>query len=234
MSKLIKHEFRATARIMLPLLLASVVSSIVFAAVQKTDNLPDAIMYLLCIVCFTATLAVGVMCLAVMISRFYRNTMADTAYLTMTLPVNSHEFVCAELINDIIWMLIVSAVLLATFLSCLSILDMVSMPDSMRELSGALRLMKVRLSESGISPAGVRIAAAETVLGGLLVFTAFCQRFYAAMAVGQLSSKRRGLIAVLAYIAIGWVLGALLLVVLNASGKSMVMADQLSTVINDY
>ena len=221
MSKLIKHEFRATARIMLPLLLAAVVSSLVFSLIQKFDNLPGAVTVLSAMICTLTIMATGVMCLVVMIERFYRNTMADTAYLTMTLPVSTHEFVSAEIINDIIWLFIVSVALLAAFFGSLTLLDMISLPDSMKELAGAIRMFNEELAERNIGVGRVWLIGTEAVICGLLAFTAFCQRFYAAMAVGQLSSKHRGLLAVLAYIVIGWILFGVSVLSVNILGKNI-------------
>ena len=53
------------------------------------------------------------------------------------------------------------------------------------------------------------------------------------MAVGQLRSKHRGLFAVLAYIVIGWILGALFLILMNAGGKTLYFeaADKMGEVM---
>ena len=215
MSKLIKHEFRATARIIVPMLIICAVSSVLFAAFSRMEKMPEQVKVIFGFLCIGSVMAIGIMCLVVMINRFYYNTMTDTGYLTMTLPLNTREFVRAEIVNDIIWLLIVSVAIIAIFLCSLSIADMFSFPSSVKDYFSAIRQLKTELAESNINIVGLSFIAVELIIGALLAFTGFCQRFYVAMAVSQLSSKHRGLLAVIVYIGIGVILAILLVGILN-------------------
>ena len=93
--KLIKHEFRATGRIMLPLFLILLVTSVganfATRGLLETDNkLLDVLGVLLVMAFAIAIMGVCVMSMVVMDQRFYKNLLQDEGNVMMTLPVSVH------------------------------------------------------------------------------------------------------------------------------------------------
>ena len=94
--KLLKHEFRATARIMLPLfgllVLASVGANLSIRGMLDSDSTFLSTLGTILIMLFTvAIVAVGIMAFILMINRFYKNLLQDEGYVMMTLPVSIHQ-----------------------------------------------------------------------------------------------------------------------------------------------
>lgn len=211
MSKFIKHEFRATARLVLPILLIFVVSALAMSAIQKIPYAPGAIYAVLAMIMVVSLMAIAVIGLIVIISRFYRNTMSNDAYLTMTLPITEHELIWGEIITNILWVLIVSAVLFVTAILVMQISGMMDfLEHPMSTYFTALKMFNEELVENGVSVFGIVSVGIQAVLCAIVAFIAYCMHFYCSMAVGQLFNKHRILMSVLAYIAIRVILIALL------------------------
>lgn len=205
MSRLIKHEFRATARLILPFLAVSVFSALLFSFLDKSNN--QALLVLTAVVCSVSLMALAIIGLIIIISRFYRNIMTDQGYLTMTLPLNSHEFIWAELIMCLCWFLIVAVVLFVTFIAVLGNLNMISVPESLGEIGKLFSAIRTACNEHGASILMVAVIILEGMIAVLLAFFGYCLRFYNAMALGQVFSKNRVLWSVLAYMLLGIVIG---------------------------
>ena len=62
------------------------------------------ILFILILIFFgMGIVAVGVMALVVMVSRFYRNLLKSEGYLMFTLPVSVHELIWSKLIVSLVW-----------------------------------------------------------------------------------------------------------------------------------
>jgi hypothetical protein len=105
LSKLLKHEFKATARLLLPLYLVLFVLTIV-ERVAMSLNLKGSLeiipgfstmAYILSIV------AIAVVSCVIIILRFYKNLMTDEGYLMFTLPVKPQQLINAKLLVSIVW-----------------------------------------------------------------------------------------------------------------------------------
>ena len=90
--KLLKHEFRATGRIMLPLfgilLLVSVGANFSSRGMLNSDSSLLRTLGTIFIMLFIVGIfAVGIISFVLMINRFYKNLLQDEGYVMMTLPV---------------------------------------------------------------------------------------------------------------------------------------------------
>ena len=106
--KLLKHEFRATGRIMLPLYLILLVTAVganfSTRGLLETDyQVLDLLGGLLVMAFAVAIIAVCVMSMVVMVQRFYKNLLQDEGYVMMTLPVSVHQQVWSKLIVSAVW-----------------------------------------------------------------------------------------------------------------------------------
>ena len=109
LSKLLKHEFRATGRIGLPLCIGMIALSVLAAIALPLLNRENVsgvvttvstIIIMLYMLGFFA-LTIGV--LVVILERFYKSVLRDEGYLTMTLPTTLGKILSAKLICAVVW-----------------------------------------------------------------------------------------------------------------------------------
>ena len=94
--KLMKHEFRATLRVMLPLYLLLVVTALgarvsISGLLGTESALVDILASLLVVAFAIAMAAVCLVSVFLMVQRFYQNLLRDEGYVMMTLPVSVHQ-----------------------------------------------------------------------------------------------------------------------------------------------
>ncbi len=122
LSKSIKHEFRATSRIMLPLILAMLALSVVTHFAPMILDQGDvhwllqtaAVLVLALFSIGIVVVAVGT--IAVAATRFYRAFFSDEGYLNMTLPTSAHTHIASKLIVVFIWDVIAILVIVLSLL----------------------------------------------------------------------------------------------------------------------
>ena len=107
-SKLLKHEFRATGRILLPVYLLPLVTAILLnLQLNLGSDVPGrtaGTFLILNSILFTiALIGAGVMTVVLMVYRFYRNYMCDEGYLMFTLPVSTHQLILSKLLTAVVW-----------------------------------------------------------------------------------------------------------------------------------
>lgn len=109
--KLMKHEFRATARLMLPLYLAALVLALLSRlgdlATQHIAvsgfNILNLLYGIITVGFAVALIAVPVVAFILMILRFRSNLLADEGYVMFTLPVSTHKLVWSKLLVSLVW-----------------------------------------------------------------------------------------------------------------------------------
>ena len=119
--KLIKHELRATSRIMLPLfLLVLVTAAGGNLATKKLLETDISFLNVLGIILLTAFMvAIAAVCIVaffLMVQRFYKNLLQDEGYVMMTLPVSVHQHIWSKVLVSIIWFAATFLVVLAAVL----------------------------------------------------------------------------------------------------------------------
>ena len=209
LGKLMKHEFRATARIMLPVMGAMVALALLanLSIRGLAGNLSDVpmlkILFTLIIIFFgAAVVATVVMSLVIMVSRFYRNLLKDEGYLMFTLPVSVHELIWSKLIVSLVWFL-------ATGLLIFLVMALMALNLSHTNLEMILKQLPSWSEIIGwLDQAGVRgqviTFLVQTVLGTLTGILAACLHFYAAMALGHMFSKDKVLLSIVFFVGISF------------------------------
>ena len=103
-AKLIRHELRATARMMGFLYLAAVVITgaemIGFYAGQPVVGV------IFMLISYLHMMVLGVMTIVIVVRRFHSNLFGDQGYLTMCLPVKPSSLVFSKLLVALIWMIL--------------------------------------------------------------------------------------------------------------------------------
>lgn len=199
LGKLIKYEFKATARIFLPLFAALLaVSAITRLMVGLRLETPHVISMVLSIMLMVAAF---VMTLILTIQRFYKNFMTDEGYLTFTLPVSTGRLIWSKLIVAVIWIVVCSVV---------AILSLMLMAFSGNEwriiLDGIRELGLPRLDLTLFLIEGSALILASLLTSVLMI--------YASMALSMLSNKHRVSLSFAFYIGLNTVMQILMSILL--------------------
>ncbi len=209
LGKLMKHEFRATGRIMLPVLAAMVLLALLanLSIRGLAGGLSDIpvlrFMFILIVVFFgIGIIATGVMAVVIMVSRFYRNLLKDEGYLMFTLPVSVHGQIWSKLIVSMVWFL-------ATALVIFLVMSLTTLNIANTNLEMIIQNFpswaEVRdfLEESGLLRPLIRVFLQGNLMSIIGTLTV-CLHFYAAMALGHMFSKDKILLSVVFFIAISF------------------------------
>lgn len=183
--KLMKHEFRATGRIMLPLYLILLATSLganlsARGLLNTRYRILDVLGVLLVMAFGIAIFAVCIMSVVVMVQRFYKNLLQDEGYVMLTLPVSVHQQVWSKLIVSAVWF--AATVVMVIAAACIVAFDIDFIKyffQGVGELLGDLRKLEAYYAVNGTA------IVAEGVVLCFLACCAMCLQFYAALAAGH-------------------------------------------------
>lgn len=183
--KLLKHEFRATGRIMLPMIAILLATSV--AANLSLRYLLDSRAWfftmvggLLMVAFVVAIIGVFVVSFVLMIQRFYKNLLQDEGYVMLTLPVSIHQHIWSKLIVSSVWFIATTlAVILA---GCITAFDITVIKEILRGLG--VIFQELRKLQAYYAINGTAIAV-ELIVLTFLGLVAMCLQFYAALAAGH-------------------------------------------------
>ena len=206
LGKLLKHEFRATGRIMLPVFAVLVVLALLFnVSVRYIDNVSSSLLQvlfgLIIFAFIVGIIAAEIIALVLMINRFYKNLLGEQGYLMFTLPVNVHELVWSKLIVSFVWFLLTNLVIFLIIGGTAFSFSQVNLGEIFAQLPswGEISAM---LKEVGVSYGDLILVALEYLLIIILSGLTVCLHFYAAMSLGHSFSNHKVLYSVLFFIGI--------------------------------
>ncbi len=180
--KLMKHEFRATSRTMLPLFLILLVTSVganlsIRSLLDTRYVILDLLGGLLVTAFGIAIFGVCVMSRVVMVQRFYKNLLQDEGYVMMTLPVNVHQHIWSKLIVSAVWFAL--TLLVVILASCITAFDITFIGDIFQEIGEILGELAYNFNINW------PVIAVEILFLCFLGCCAMCLSFYAALAAGH-------------------------------------------------
>lgn len=229
LGKLINHEFRATRRVMLPLLAAVLLLAALagYSAVMLDGEVEykilDVLFLLLLIGFVVCVIAICVMCVVVMIERFYKNLLGREGYLMFTLPVSVDALVWAKLIVSFIWFVVTAVALMCAVL----IMGTVSAAVAL-DAETISRLWQETVDLVELMGAGhIAGYALELVVLFFVTSCALCLKFYLAMAIGQCFASRKLLWSVVAFFAI-----SIAMSLLSTLGGSLLISFDFNTFLD--
>lgn len=133
LAKLLKYDFAALSRVLIPVHLAvlavGVLAIACFGVFRFVDNSSaaaptleplSAMMLMSGGLCTLALGAAPVATFVVIVRRWYANLFTDEGYLTLTLPVSAGAHVASKTIAGFVWMVIDLALLVALFLGVMA------------------------------------------------------------------------------------------------------------------
>lgn len=183
--KLLKHEFRATGRIMLPMYLILLVTAV--GSNLAGRGMLDGRYHILNILGVLIITAFGIaicgallMSFVLMIQRFYKNLLQDEGYVMLTLPVSIHQHIWSKLIVSSVWFIITGlAVILACCITAFDITIIKEILQGLGELFQELRKVQAYYAINGTA------ILMELIALAFLSLVAMCLQFYAALAAGH-------------------------------------------------
>lgn len=108
LGKLLKHEFYATGRLLLPIY-GIITLTTILAAVMRQFFGKNIIMNMAVALSLTAyalsLLLIGAATFLIVIQRFYKNLLGDEGYLMFTLPASIHHLVLSKLAVSMTWII---------------------------------------------------------------------------------------------------------------------------------
>ena len=220
--KLMKHEFRATGRMMLPMFLLVLVTAVganlSTRRLLETDNGALNTLGILLLIAFTlAITGVCVMPVVLMIDRFHKNLLRDEGYVMLTLPVSVHQHVWSKLLVSMIWFVATGVVVFLAFVTLVYEVGLVQQFFAgLGELLRQVRIGNYYLELGSVVGIGVEtlILLAVSCAGG-------CLQIYAAMAIGHSFANRKVLWSVAVFFGSQFalqLLGGLFVTFMDATG----------------
>jgi len=211
--KLLKHEFRATGRLALPLCIGMIALSVLAAIammILDTDNISsvlNTISVWIVVIYMMGLFALAIGIIVVVLNRFYKSVLREEGYLTLTLPASLGKILSAKLICALVWYVVAFAI------ACASVVILLSGQIDWRVfLSGSADFFSFALEASRrVSAKDIFwfvSALCEGVMLCALVALQVTLHFYAAMAIGHSFSKSKVLLSVVAFFVLSWIYSA--------------------------
>ncbi|MDF2906970.1 MAG: putative rane protein [Herbinix sp.] len=213
LSKLLKHEFKATARLLLPLYLVLFVLTIVDRLVLSLE-LKGTLGLITGFATFAyviSILAIAVVSFVIIISRFYKNLLTDEGYLMFTLPVKPHQLINSKIIVSFVWNIV------SVLLILLSLFALFITKERFRLFVDGFDMIiaEIRLE---FGAANMTLFIIEFIALMVLGIINGILMIYVSIAVGQLFNGHKVLGSFAAYIGINTVLQILVSVALVLLG----------------
>lgn len=234
LGKLIKHEFRATRRVMLPLAVAVLLMAALsgYSAItldREVDYGALTWVFVLSVVVFAVLLmSICVVSVIIMIERFYKNLLGGEGYLMFTLPVSVDALIWAKLIVSFVWFCVtaIASMLAMVLMGVVSAAFAFDAETIARLWRGTADLFKL------VGAGNIIAYIFEGLVLMFLFSVSMCLHFYLAMSIGQSFSNHKALYSVLAFFAISIVMSMLstLMGQLTLSGDGF---GQLSVVLDN-
>jgi len=217
LGKLIKYEFRATARHYLPIygliLLLTLFGGITgskLGAVSLEEG-RGFWMAVLIAAYGAAVFALMVLTLVITVNRFYKNLLGSEGYLMFTLPVTTGRQIFGKLLPALAWIILSCLVVL---FSALLLITKSSAADLFGQIFPAIG---EACRELGVG--NFLLGAVELIALGLLGTASLLLTIYLALAIGQLANEHKFLLSFGAFVAIQTLGQTLGLVVAFAGGN---------------
>ena len=186
LGKLMKHEFRATGRIAVPLCGAMLALAVLAGIVIRfwgllRDGWQGMTGNAIIILYGMSLFAVAVGIFIILMQHFKQNLFSDEGYLMRTLPVSVHELLLSKLFVAVIWYIVAGALMALSVLLAGSLTGEVNWGA----VGDALNVLRYHLSQIG---AGEIVRVILNVLGSAMFLTLL---FYAVAVIAQNFSKHR-------------------------------------------
>jgi hypothetical protein len=197
LSKLFKHELKATARLLLPLYLILVVLTIMDRIVLNLDifdGVLSIIPGLITMAYVVSIIAIIMVSFVIIIMRFYKNLMTDEGYLMFTLPVKSHQLINSKLFASILWTVASVVAVIASLFAVFATSETWGMVKEAFQIA----MVEIEAELGGLTT----ILIIELILMVIFSLINSILQIYASIAIGQLFNSHKVIGSFAAYIGI--------------------------------
>jgi hypothetical protein len=208
LGKLLKYEFKATSRILIPLYLILLITTGMNRLILLLDIFEGSLMIIPVIMktlFILSVITIFITAFILMIYRFYKNLLSDEGYLMFTLPAKTHQLIISKYLATLTWLL-VSIIIIIGF-AVLAI----GTPENIKLVLNNLNEFLVQFEASGNN---TTVTIITLLLFCLTSFITYISLIYASIAIGQLFTKNRLVGAFVSYIGISTLMQLLLLLLL--------------------
>lgn len=234
LKKLLKYEFAATGRYLLPLLGVLIMMSIAaglsirLLGSDRSSRVAAVFAAIFVVLFFLSVMALAAMTLVVVVYRFYKNLLCSEGYLMHTLPVNVHLLIWSKLIVAVFWFAVTSVFIYG----CL--FGVAFRAEVWTQVLSELRALFERLSAAyGIGAFELLSVVIELCVLLLLGSVSSCLLFYASLAIGHSLARNKLLASLGVFLGFGLlsqVLTMLLAVITGYSLSGFVTVLNLETI----
>lgn len=215
--KLMKYEFKATGRLLLPLYLALIVLSIInkfFIGLDsngKNMNILNGVPAVISMFIYGCILvAMFIVTFFIIAQRYYRNILGDEGYLMNTLPVRPWENIASKLLVGITW------IILSGLVAIISIVIMAYYPNMFGDGIEAFRSM----FSKGYSEIGGQVNSLMLIiiLLAIISLVSSIMQIYASISIGNIFEKRKILFSFGAFLGLKIITGIISTIVELSGG----------------
>lgn len=195
LGKLIKHEFKATSRIFLPLYLVLACVTLLGKLIVTSGIIRqfEAIEAGLLLIYIFFIVALFITTIIYLVIRFYKNLFTDEGYLMFTLPAKPWQLIISKLVSAFIWNMG------SSILTLVSILFLIVDREIIQELSISYRVVLNYFESMGLH---VGYTTFWIIIAVIVVNLYQILMIYTSIAIGQLMGKHRILGAFASYMII--------------------------------
>lgn len=201
LGKLLKHEFKATGRLLLPIYIAFIIITpitAVYLRLTGTSLFPEDSMFFnvlsgLCMALYIiANIAMVTASYIVILYMFYKTMVSKEAYLTHTLPVKTSSLLISKTLVATIWSIIAFVLMFVSIFSFTRIIGVFHKGD----------ITQIVLNQRGITPLYIILFILLIVVGLISSYTTY----FTCFAVGQRFTGHPIAGAILSYMVLSFIM----------------------------
>lgn len=208
LGKLLKYEFKATSRILIPLYLILLITTGMNRLILLLDIFEGSLMIIPVIMktlFILSVITIFITAFILMIYRFYKNLLSDEGYLMFTLPAKTHQLIISKYLATLTWLLVSIIIIIGSAVLA------IGTPENIKLVLNNLNEFLVQFEASGNN---TTVTIITLLLFCLTSFITYISLIYASIAIGQLFTKNRLVGAFVSYIGISTLMQLLLLLLL--------------------
>ncbi|MEG0371013.1 MAG: ABC transporter permease [Clostridium sp.] len=185
LGKLLKYEFKATARTFIPLYIGIILVSLFNGLFLNPNDVELSNAKVIGIIILVALfIALVVITIVVTVQRFSKNLLGDEGYLMFTLPVSTKMLILSKTLIATLWSVLSGVVAIVSF-GLIGTLMIGKVTEDILNLGEIISLIQTNLSPDQISNMAFTIFNISIFF--ILSYITFILTIYLAISIGQLN-----------------------------------------------
>lgn len=206
-AKLLKHEFKSQAKLMLILSLAALGAGVVGGGmlalfmhlIESEMDTTGAIIgtvfsMMIMIFMIFAIVAYSMAVMILLAYRFYKHHFSDEGYLTFTLPASSHQILLSGILNFLIWQVIASVVAFVSIMVIMTpVFTMLIRETGMPQMIFNESFLEVLYTDMGVEYTGWYILL--QILSAIFSYVGTAVLILTSITIGSVVAKKHKILA---------------------------------------